>query len=145
MELFLHSSPVASWTSSDLGSSSSGVISFCLFILFMGFLRQEYWSGSSFPPPVDMLELSIMTCPSWETLHSMAHRFIELRRPLCHYKVVIQPVVMSAAFSSLALLLKSLVLYICDILNFWWFRKQETVRKLDLWVSLGYYRTFGPS
>ena len=44
----------------------------------MGFLRQEYWSGSSFPPPVDiLLELSVMTCPSWDALHSMAHSFIE--------------------------------------------------------------------
>ena len=26
---------------------------FCLFILFMGFSRQEYWSGLPFPSPVD--------------------------------------------------------------------------------------------
>ena len=40
----LYSSPVAYWTPSDLEGSSSGAISFCLFILFMGFSWQEYWS-----------------------------------------------------------------------------------------------------
>ena len=63
----LHSSPVAYWTSSDIGWVSSwGVISFYLFILFMGFLWQEYWSGSPFPSPVhhNFSELLTMTCPS---------------------------------------------------------------------------------
>ena len=32
----LHSSPVADWTPSSLGGSSSSVMSFCLFILFVG-------------------------------------------------------------------------------------------------------------
>ena len=43
------------------------VISFCLFILFMGFSRQEYWSGLPFPSPLDhtLSELSTMTRPSW--------------------------------------------------------------------------------
>ena len=45
----LHSSPEAYWTPSDLRGSSSSVIYFCLFILFMGFSWQEYWSG--FPCP----------------------------------------------------------------------------------------------
>ena len=49
----LRSSPVAYWTPFDLGSSSSGVISFCFFIQFMGFSQQEYWSGLPFPPPAD--------------------------------------------------------------------------------------------
>ena len=55
LELFLHWSPVAYWESTDLGSSSFGILSFCLFILFMGFSRQEYWSGLPFPFPVDHL------------------------------------------------------------------------------------------
>ena len=38
LELFLYWSPVAYWAPTDLGSSSFSVISFCLFILFMGFL-----------------------------------------------------------------------------------------------------------
>ena len=42
LELFLYSSPVTYWAPTDLGSLSFSVISFCLFILFMGFSRQEY-------------------------------------------------------------------------------------------------------
>ena len=49
LELFLHSSPVAYWAPTHLGSSSFSVISFCLFILFMGFSGQEYWSSLPFP------------------------------------------------------------------------------------------------
>ena len=39
LELFLHSSSVAFWGPTDLGSSSFSVLYFCRFILFMGFLR----------------------------------------------------------------------------------------------------------
>ena len=46
-------SPVAYWTLSDMRVSSSNVISFCLFLLFMGFLQQEYWSDLPIRPPVD--------------------------------------------------------------------------------------------
>ena len=53
LELFLHSSPAAYWVPTDLGSSSFSVISFCLFIQFLTFSRQEYWSGLPFPSPVD--------------------------------------------------------------------------------------------
>ena len=45
LNLFLHWSPVACWAPTNLVNSSFCVLSFCLFILFMGFLRQEYWSG----------------------------------------------------------------------------------------------------
>ena len=80
LELFLHWSPVAYWAPTDLGISSFRVLSFCLFILFMGFSRQEYWSGLPFPSPVDQIlsEISTMTCPSWVALHGMAHNFIKL-------------------------------------------------------------------
>ena len=37
LELFLHSSPVAYWAPTDLGSFSFSVLSLCLFMLFMGF------------------------------------------------------------------------------------------------------------
>ena len=37
LELVLHWSPVAYWAPTDLGSSSFSILSFCLFILFMGF------------------------------------------------------------------------------------------------------------
>ena len=65
------------WTPCRLGGSSSGVVSFCLFILFMGFSQKEYWSGLPFLPPVNhvLSELSSMTCVSWVALHSMAHSF----------------------------------------------------------------------
>ena len=63
MVLFLHSSPVAYWARMDLGSSSFSVLSFCLFILFMGFSRQEYWSGLPFLPQIDLPdpEIGLMT------------------------------------------------------------------------------------
>ena len=53
--LILHSSPVACWAPTDLGSSSFSVLSFCPFMLFMGFSRQEYWRGLPFPLPVDYI------------------------------------------------------------------------------------------
>ena len=80
LELFFHWSPVAYWAPTDLGSSSFSVLSFCLFILIMGFSRQAYWSGLPFPSPEDhvLSELSTMTSTSWVALHGMAHSFIEL-------------------------------------------------------------------
>ena len=82
LELFLHWCPVAYRAATDLGSSSFSILSFCLFILFMGFWRQEYWSGLPFPSPVDHIlsDLSTMTCSSWVALDGMAHSFIELDR-----------------------------------------------------------------
>ena len=61
------------WAPTDLGSFSFSILSFCLFIRFMGFSRQEYWSGLPFLSPVDHIlsELSTMTCPSWVALHGM--------------------------------------------------------------------------
>ena len=86
LELFLHCSPVAYWAPSNLGSSSFNVVSFCLFILFMGFSRQEYWSGLLFPSPVDhvLLEVSIMTHLSWEALHGRPPSFIESDKAVIH-------------------------------------------------------------
>ena len=86
LELFLYSSSVAYWAPTDLRSSFFSVLSFFLFILFMGFWRQEYWSGLPFPSPVDyvLLELSTMTYLSWVALCSMAHSFIELDKVVVH-------------------------------------------------------------
>ena len=72
-----------------LESSSVSVLSLCLFILSMGFSRQEYWSGLSFPSPVVLvlLELSAMTQLSWVALHRMAHSFIELDKALSMWSV----------------------------------------------------------
>ena len=79
LELFPHWSPLAYWAPTDQGSSSFSIQSFCLFTLFMGFSRQEYWSSLLFPSPVELLlELSTMTCLSWVALLGMAHSFIEL-------------------------------------------------------------------
>ena len=86
LELFLQWSPEAYWAPTDLGSSSFSVITYCLFILSMGFSRQEYWSGLSFPSAVDhvLSDLSTMTHPSWVALHSIAHGFIELDKAVVH-------------------------------------------------------------
>ena len=79
LELFLQWSPVAYCTPTDLGSSSFSILSFCLFILFMRFSRQEYWSGLLFLSPVDHIlsDLSTMTCPSWVAAQAWLS-FIEL-------------------------------------------------------------------
>ena len=86
LELVLHWSPVAYWAPTNLGSSSFSVLSFCLFILFMGFSRQDYWSGLPFLSPVDhaLSELFTMIGLSWVALHCMAHSFIELDRAVVH-------------------------------------------------------------
>ena len=87
----LHSSPVAYWTSSYLGDSSSSVLCFCFFMMFIGLSWQEYLSGLPFPPPVDhvLSELFTMTHLSWVALHGMAHSFIESCKPLLYKKAVI--------------------------------------------------------
>ena len=86
LELVLHWSPSAYWAPTNLGSSSFNVLSFCLFILFMGFSRQEYWSGLPFPSPVYHIlsEVSTMTHLSWVALHSMAHSFIDLDKAVVY-------------------------------------------------------------
>ena len=83
LELFLHWSPVAYWAPNDLGSSSLGILSFCLFILFMGFSRKEYWSGLPIPSPVDHIlsDLSTMIRPSWVAPQGWLG-FIELDKPV---------------------------------------------------------------
>ena len=86
LEPWLNWSPVACWAPTNLGSSSFSVLSFCLFILFMGFSRQEYWSGLPFQSPVDHIlsELSTVTHLSWVALHSMAHSFSVLDKAVVH-------------------------------------------------------------
>ena len=77
---------LAYWAPTNLGSSSFSVLSFCLFILLLGFSRQEYWSGLPFPSPVEhvLSELSTMTRLSWVALHGMVHSFIELDKAVVH-------------------------------------------------------------
>ena len=86
LELFLHWSPVAYWASTDLGSSSFSLLYFCLFILFMGFLRQKYWSGLPFPSQWTSF---CQNFPAWPIClgwpyNSMAHSFIELDKAVAH-------------------------------------------------------------
>ena len=80
LQLFLHWSPVAYWSPTYLRNSSISVLYFCLFILFMGISRQEYWSGLPFPSLVDhvLSEYSTGTHPSCVALHGKAHSFIKL-------------------------------------------------------------------
>ena len=84
-ELFLHFSPVAYWAPTDLGSSSFSVLSFRLFILFMGFSRQAYWSGFLFPPQWTTF---CQTSPPWpahlEWPHSAWLSFTELVKAVVH-------------------------------------------------------------
>ena len=79
LELFLYWSPVGYWAPTDLGSYSFSILSFWLFILFMSFSRQEYWSGLPFPFPVDHIlsDLSTVTRLSWVALWAWLS-FIEL-------------------------------------------------------------------
>ena len=75
------------FSSSILGTYWPGeCISHCHFILFMGFSRQESWSGLPFSSPVDhvLSEFSIMTRLSYVVLHSMAHSFAELDKAVIH-------------------------------------------------------------
>ena len=74
---------VACWAPTGLGSSSFSVLSFLLFILFMGFSRGEYWSVLPFPSPVDHIlsDLSTMTHPlGWP--HMTWLNFIELGKAM---------------------------------------------------------------
>ena len=86
LNLVLHWSPGAYWVPTDLGSLSFSVLSFFLFILFMGFSKHEYWSGLPFPSPVANVwsEICTMTRSSWLALHSMVHSFTELDKAVVH-------------------------------------------------------------
>ena len=78
------------WPGGGVGVYSLNVISFCLFILFMGFSRQECWSDLPFPSPVDHILLEhTMTHSSWVALHSLAHSFIELYKAMIHVIILV--------------------------------------------------------
>ena len=65
IHLFILSGVISPLISSNIlgtywpGSSSFSVVYFFLFILFMGFLRQEYWSGLPKPSPVDHVQVGL--------------------------------------------------------------------------------------
>ena len=78
----LRSSQVAYWSPSNLGTRVVAHLPasyLCLFILPMGFYRQEYWSRLPFPSLLDhvLSELFTITCLSWVALHGMPHSFTE--------------------------------------------------------------------
>ena len=63
--LFLHWSPVVYWAPTDLGSSSFSILSFCFFILFMGFSRQEDWFAIPFSNEPHSVRPLHHDPPSW--------------------------------------------------------------------------------
>ena len=82
------------------------------------FSRQEYWSGLSFPPPVDhvLTELFTMTHLFWVALQGMAHGFNELCRPLLYGKAVIHEGILleyNTTFSPTY----CIVLYMCSVVS----------------------------
>ena len=90
--LFFPSGAISPFFSSSVlgtywpGSSSFSVLSFCLFILFMGFSRQECCSGLPLPSPADQVlsELSTVIHLYWVIRHSTAHSFTELDTVVIH-------------------------------------------------------------
>ena len=84
---------------SILNSYQPGGLIFCyhillLFILFIGFSKQEYWSGLPFHSPVDhvLSELLTMTRLSWVAQSGMAHSFTELHKAVVHVIIVVSSV-----------------------------------------------------
>ena len=81
LELFLHWSQEAYGAPTNLGSSYFSVLSFCLFILFMGFSRQEYWKICH---PLLQWTTFFQTSPLWPIHlwwpHTAWLSFIELEK-----------------------------------------------------------------
>ena len=114
-----------------LNSYQPGGLIFCyrillLFILFMGFLKQEYWSGLPFPSPVDhvLSELLTMTQLSWEAQSGRAHSFTELHKAAVHVVAVVSSVqaswweelaVGNTSTSALLTMLKPLTVWIPNL------------------------------
>ena len=86
LELFLHSSLVAYWAPPHLGSSPFSVFSLCLFILFMGFSRQEYWRCLPFPFPVDHILSANLEKVSFHSNHKerQCQRILKLPHNYTH-------------------------------------------------------------
>ena len=61
-------------------------MSFCRFILYMGFSKARILKWFVIPSPVDhvLSELSTMIRLSWVALHCMAHSFIEFDKAVIH-------------------------------------------------------------
>ena len=70
LELFLHWPPVAYWAPTDLGSYSFSILSFCLFILFMGYSRQEYCESVALNMPANLETAAVATGLERVSVHS---------------------------------------------------------------------------
>ena len=73
--LFLHSSSVTYWAPTDLESSSFTVISFCLFILFMGYLVESITTNKASGGdgiPVELFQ--ILKDAAAQRLHSICQQ-----------------------------------------------------------------------
>ena len=73
-------------TPSELGNSPSSVKSFAFSYCSWSSPGKNTGNGLPFPPLVDhvLSELFPIINLSWVTLHSMAHSFIEICKPICH-------------------------------------------------------------
>ena len=56
-------SRVRLFSTPGIKAHQASLSSFCLFMLFMGFSRQEYWSGLPFPSPVDHILSDLSSWP----------------------------------------------------------------------------------
>ena len=110
LKLFLHWSPVAYGAPTDPRSSSFSVLYFCLFILFMGFSRQEYWVVCH-----SLLQWTTFcqTSPPWPAHLGWPHMawlsFIELDKAVVH--VIRLPSCLWLWFQSVCPLMPSLSAY----------------------------------
>ena len=79
LELFLHWASVAYW-STTWGIPPSLFYLFAFSYFFMGFSRQECWSGLPFPSPMDNIFVRTLHPDSFilSGTHGMAHSFIKL-------------------------------------------------------------------
>ena len=85
LELVLQWSPIAYCASTDLGSSSFSVLSFCLSYCSLGSQGKNIVVYQCLLPWTTFLpELSTMTRSSWVALHEMAHSFIKLEMAVIH-------------------------------------------------------------
>ena len=93
LKLFLHFSPVAYWAPTTLRSSSFSVISFCLFILFMGFSSQNtevvchsllQWTTvyQNSPPVTDFISLGSQITANGDCNHEIKRRLLLGRKAM---------------------------------------------------------------
>ena len=93
LSLFIPSGAISLLFSSGILNTywPGGGTSFYLFLLFMGFSRQECSSHLLFPSPVDHIfsKLSTMTHPSRVALHAITQSFIQLHKRVIHVSVLV--------------------------------------------------------